>query len=956
MVFLFYVSNKQKAEEGTLSLLNMHLERLEIQGFKSFASKNVLIFPDPNGESKGITAIVGPNGSGKSNIADAVRWALGEQSMKTLRGKKSEDVIFSGSDRKGKLGMAEVSLYFNNENSGQSKKRVQTSKKSLPLELKRKEREENEDAEISGREIEDEIVYSQIVLTRRLFRDGESEYLLNGSKARLLDIQMLLAKAKFGQRTYSVIGQGTVEGFLNTSLAERKEFFDEATGVKQFQIKRDDSLNKLRASYENLNQARLLLDEISPRLRTLTRQVEKLKKRDEIEADLKELQLKYYGREWQEINGRFSEYNRKFLELEKTKKEKEKKMEILEREHSRLEAEGEKGGKSDLSQTELSESQGEKEKIVSELARLEARAQVKLEAEGKFDLSWMKEKVEEIGRELIKIAEEKRKVAAEGESHQKEKNGLQEDLRKLNEEIEELEKRYRQIGIVSQSGDEKIILKKIEGFLAKLTRLEYGADLAGMKKVIAEVRSEMEKIIFRKEGDDDGIKAIQEELEIKIKLRGDLAEKANKVFLKAGMAREKEKMIIEKEKEVKNELLKLERKLRENGNEKNGNGGEEDYEELKNKLVEINGRIIKIKEKIEENSRAGEEERKHLFRIQRAIQEVQNELNILGNRLSELRVSAARFETRLEDLEKEIRENFVDIKSVKNYPVAGDDFNARAAEEKIGAFKKQLDLIGGIDPEIEKEYLSTKERHDFLSEQAGDLARAIASLEKIIRELDVNIKERFDREFKIISAKFEEYFKILFSGGSAKIVKVMESALDEDQEAGGVPAGEEEAEETEGADAGSHIKEKYGSSEKVKNPAEDRIAGLNKIKFLQKRNATGLAGIEIQATPPGKKIRSISMLSGGERALTAIALISAIISANPSPFVVLDEVDAALDESNSERLAKILDDLSHKTQFIVITHNRASMRRANILYGVTMQDDGASKLLSVKLEEIKPRS
>ena len=120
---------------------------------------------------------------------------------------------------------------------------------------------------------------------------------------------------------------------------------------------------------------------------------------------------------------------------------------------------------------------------------------------------------------------------------------------------------------------------------------------------------------------------------------------------------------------------------------------------------------------------------------------------------------------------------------------------------------------------------------------------------------------------------------------------------------------------------------------------------------MQKYNATGLAGIEIQATPPGKKIKSISMLSGGERALTAIALICAIISANPSPFVVLDEVDAALDEANSERLAKILDDLSSKTQFIVITHNRAPMRRANVLYGVTMGDDGVSKLLSVKLDE-----
>ena len=144
-----------------------------------------------------------------------------------------------------------------------------------------------------------------------------------------------------------------------------------------------------------------------------------------------------------------------------------------------------------------------------------------------------------------------------------------------------------------------------------------------------------------------------------------------------------------------------------------------------------------------------------------------------------------------------------------------------------------------------------------------------------------------------------------------------------------------------------------GSEEERKTREQE--SNLKKIKYLQRYNATGLAGIEIQATPPGKKIGSISMLSCGERALTAIAMICAIISVNPSPFVILDEVDAALDEANSERLAKILDDLSHKTQFIVITHNRASMRRANVLYGVTMQEDGVSKLLSVKLDEIKTR-
>lgn len=258
--------------------------------------------------------------------------------------------------------------------------------------------------------------------------------------------------------------------------------------------------------------------------------------------------------------------------------------------------------------------------------------------------------------------------------------------------------------------------------------------------------------------------------------------------------------------------------------------------------------------------------------------------------------------------------------------------------KRIASAKNQLEQIGGIDPEAEKEYEETKSRYDFLSEQTDDLKKAIGSLEEVIGELDKNIKNKFDYEFKIISEKFSEYFKILFSGGSAKISKL---SL---EDAGAAKKTANKDEEVQ-SDAGLTSEEVA-----IKNEIGDK---LKKIRFLRKHNSADLEGIDVQAVPPGKKIQAVTMLSGGERALTAIALICAIISANPSPFVVLDEVDAALDEANSERLARILDDLSDKTQFIVITHNRASMRKASILYGVTMEADGVSKLLSVKLDDLK---
>ncbi|MFH1427681.1 MAG: AAA family ATPase, partial [Patescibacteria group bacterium] len=350
---------------------------------------------------------------------------------------------------------------------------------------------------------------------------------------------------------------------------------------------------------------------------------------------------------------------------------------------------------------------------------------------------------------------------------------------------------------------------------------------------------------------------------------------------------------------------------------------------LKDKLNKIEQKLKEVNEKVINFTKEEEDKKDRLFLLQKNWQTLQSEVSQTASELNELKINSARYETKLEDLEIEIRHNYGNLSEIKKNQVVKGGLDDDEAIEKINLLKRQLDLIGGIDPEIAKEYNETKTRFDFLFSQVNDLTEAIKSLEEIVKELDINIKEKFDKEFKIITTKFEEYFKILFNGGTAKIIKLIE------------------------AEKNGLEKEEMESGEKIATSINkiDQKFNVNKIKFLQKHNATGLAGIEIQATPPGKKIKSVSMLSGGERALTAIALICAIISANPSPFVVLDEVDAALDEANSERLAKILDDLSHKTQFIIITHNRATMRRANILYGVTMGDDGISKLLSVKLEE-----
>jgi len=876
----------------------MYLEKLEIQGFKSFANKNTLTFPGMLGENQhGITSIVGPNGSGKSNIADAVRWALGEQSMKTLRGKKSEDIIFSGSDKKGRLSMAEVSLFLNNEDHKAA------------------------------------IDYSQVILTRRIYRDGESEYLINQVRVRLSDVQILLAKSNFGQKTYSVIGQGMVEGFLNTTLSERKEFFDEATGVKQFQIKRDDSLNKLIHSYENLNQASMLLSEIEPRLKSLTRQVNKLKKRDEIEAELKELQKNYYSKIWHEINGKFSDYNKKFLSLEHVRLEKEKKSSLLSRELDQLEKQNQNSEEFNGWQKELNQLHSQKEILTKQLAKLEAELEVKLEASGQFDLSWLINKASEIEKEIKKLNEEALGLEKNVEQEkkilidlEKEKEAINSKINKLNDEL------LRHGSSLSGAGMEKINLelKNLKNLLEEIDNTE---DLTNIKEIIAKIREKI-KVILSLSSDaleKENLEQAQKNLMAITYEKEAIMAKINESSFRVSARSERVKLIKERKEQLEIELDNINNKLKANKGAANLNNNKKEQDNIKDKIEEFDFKISAIKEKLNSFNAKENEQRAKLFALQKNLQNLQNEINDLSRELNELKINSTRYETKLEDLEIEIRNNYGNLKEVMD-KIVGEPINTEEVLEKINSLKRQIDQIGGIDPEIEKEYLETKERFDYLENQTHDLNEAVGSLEKIIKELDIIIKERFDKEFKNISAKFEEYFKILFNGGSAKIVKVLTEELSEMKG---------EKKETDAAESAAE-----------EQAVEDKFAAnLKRIKYLQKYNATGLAGIEILATPPGKKIKSITMLSGGERALTAIGLICAIISCNPSPFVVLDEVDASLDEANSERLAKILDDLSHKTQFIVITHNRASMRRANILYGVTMEESGVSKLLSIKLDE-----
>ncbi|HEX6385404.1 MAG TPA: AAA family ATPase, partial [Anaerolineae bacterium] len=237
----------------------MRLKRLVLQGYKTFASKTEFVFDE------GITAIVGPNGSGKSNIADAVRWVLGEQSYSTLRGKRTEDMIFAGSQSRPRAGMAQAILTLDN------------SEGWLPID------------------------YTEVEIGRRAYRSGENEYILNGQKVRLKDVVDLLATSGLSQRTYTIIGQGLVDQALSLRAEERRALFEEAAGINHYKARRAETLRRLQETQANLQRVHDILSEIRPRLTSLKRQATRAQNYQQLTADLQHLLRLWYGYKWEQV-------------------------------------------------------------------------------------------------------------------------------------------------------------------------------------------------------------------------------------------------------------------------------------------------------------------------------------------------------------------------------------------------------------------------------------------------------------------------------------------------------------------------------------------------------------------------------------------------------------------------------------------------------------------------------
>lgn len=756
----------------------MYLKSLEVNGFKSFAKKSDLEFSTP------VTAIVGPNGSGKSNVAEAFRFVLGEQSLKSMRGKRGEDLIFNGSTAVSRSNRASVKITLDN------------TKKQFPID------------------------FDEITIERVVYRDGVNEYVLNGGRTRLKDVQELLASANIGSSGHHIISQGEADRVLTASTRERREMIEESLGLKVFQYKKVESERKLVKTTQNIAQVESLRREVIPHLKFLERQVKKMEKSLEVKETLRNAYAEYLKRE-----DEYVAYH-----------------------HDRL--------------------QRDAETPTTELAHLEAELQAAKNVLAGEEKDEKRDALVSLETNLRTSRERRQDVVRE--------------MGRLEGQISYLERRIaEQVRSSTEHSQPPIAFERIERAILSVENIASGVPHDAEKGVMLRAIEHMVRVLrsllndaSREEKQDDTREHDEDER-------------------KSLVAKKSELDISLQTYDAEEEALRAE------------------YDALRTAIEAERGK-----------SRDAERE---VFRIMGREQELRQALATIEREQQLLARDRAEFKRELEEAVSLIGRSATDYYSYTIHDEAGEpvpseilvseergvQLERRRALEKL---KIRLEELGaGATDDVMKEYTDAKERDEFLAREIDDLQKSVLSLEGLIKELNEELNTRFAEGIEKIGTEFGKFFVLMFGGGSAALTRI--------------------------------------KPKKEKKPVDDTLLGIEGDGETDEEENATEEGVDIDVSLPNKRVKGLEMLSGGERALTSIALIFAMSQVNPPPFVILDETDAALDEANSRRYGDMIAALSEKSQLILITHNRETMSRAGVLYGVTMGGDGVSKLLSVKLEE-----
>jgi len=764
----------------------LYLKNITLQGFKSFKNKSRLFF------EPGISVIVGPNGSGKSNVADAISWVLGEQSPKSLRGSSMGDVIFKSKNEE--MGIAEVSLMFDN-----STKLFNTE-------------------------------FREVKFTRRVFMRGGSEYFINSSPCRLIDIQELTADSGIGKGLNIIINQGQINEIAVLKPIERKAIIEEVLGISKHKNRRDKSLNKLQKVKNDIDRIDDLMEEIKRTMDPLEIEAKRAQKHAEIFNLLKDEEislfiahLNHLNNEWESENESYRKNKDELKEIASkilsAEKEKNDLLKLIDKEQSEYE----------FWKNKIDWFNSEKNRLESITALIESKKSVFSTLYNMLDLKFTSS-MENIKEPQVPL--EKGRNGIDISSLQRISNGLKRIdglLLKFLENLKKTLKDKNTIDYVETGGN--LIIEEIKKLYKIIETSKRGKDAVSKKE--------------SQKGNEKKIDNFKKRLD-RIRIIKNIC------------------------------MTNLERSR---------------------KIHSITGGYLSVSEDIKNKLYPEFERRSSL------VSGSQDKINELGSRLNKLSISRSNLENSIYkiDLKKEqikekveaITENIVDNYNLsidyvlKSYNPSSD---IKRSEVKVKRFKNEIKKYVNVNPNAAIEYNRIKKRFDFLANQRLDLVESKKNLEELIKDMNERIADYFFKKFDEINRCFKNYFKILF------------------------PLGEGEMQ-----------------LEKIDSESGDEI------------------GVDLKVDIGNNKFAPLSLLSGGEKTLVSIAFLFSIYSINSSPFYVFDEVDATLDDVNISRFLTLVKKFSEKQQIIIITHQKRTMEVADTIYGVTMQSNGVSKIISEKI-------
>ena len=868
----------------------MYLKSVNINGFKSFSENTNIDFTNK------VNVVVGPNGSGKSNVVDAISWVLGTQSPATLRTNKMEDVIFAGTEKLSQKGFAEVNLNFD----------VDSEK-------------------FNGTD--------EISIGRKLYRDGQSEYFMNGLNCRLLDIQEFLSDVGIGRQQHTIISQGQIAEILNSKPEDHRITIEEAAGILPFKLKKDKALRRIESGEKEIKRAKDVLREIKKQLKPLKEQAEQATIHEQSINELKDLKIKLNILNYKKFKSKIEIINKEISQIDKELKNVSNSIKNKKQSKNKMtENIGENISLGSLYKDYSNKIMNNAEKIKNivqianeRIDNLE-RSQIKIKQDSdnnKKKILDNSNSVSSLSSQIInkknKLKEQSNKLnilnneildVVKKQSLNLEINEalIENEIKYLKEYIEEKENNYesnfKNLNILkhdknlsenlinthenilnNNNVDKKkfielknniysLFKREIENINTINNNLE---NLSKSKKIVIDQKQDQLKLISQKDEFKEELELHKNKLNIEIqKIEKDISSISKQIITST-----------EKIKYLNDENELLANKV---STDKDINFSVK-IKELNNLSTSASDMYRKFKDVSILLKRTGEKYEDKYGDNNKNIQDIDSQIETFNNKFHELKDKKNNLQIRDSELSNESLNHYsyltniegLTIEQINNYK----NINISDTEiiNKIKNCENTIEKIGVVNYLAKEDFDSLNTRHDEIQKSIDDLLLTKKELNSHIKEIESEIIFRIESSFNSISVNFSEIFQKLFPGG-------------------------------------------VGS-----------LQLTNKDNILE-------TGIEISVQPRGKKVKKLSLLSGGERSLAAIAFLFAIFKSFPSPFYILDEVEAALDDANLHRMIDLLEYLKNDAQFVIVTHQQQTMQAGDILYGVTMEPGSGSRIFT----------